>query len=62
MPKSRTLFPDDNALLAIAQTKQVEASALPEGPEKRALQREAVSYQILADVEGWLSGELKPPT
>jgi len=59
--KVKSLFPDDNAIKAIAQTKQAEADALPPGLEKRKLQKEANSYKILSEAKSWLSGELKPP-
>jgi hypothetical protein len=38
-----------------------EADALPAGPEKCKLQKEANSYKILAEAMSWLSGEPKPP-
>jgi hypothetical protein len=60
--RKKSLFPDDNAILVIAETKQSEADALPPGPEKRKLQKEANSYRILADAKSWLKGDLKPPT
>jgi hypothetical protein len=31
--RKKSLFPDENAILVIAQTKQAEADALPQGPE-----------------------------
>jgi hypothetical protein len=55
----KSLFPDDNAIQAIAETKQVEATALPPGPEKHKLQKEANSYKILSEAKSWLSGELR---
>jgi hypothetical protein len=60
--RKKSLFPDDNAILLIAQTKQAEADALPPGQEKRNLQKEANSYRILAEAKSWLKGDLKPPT
>jgi hypothetical protein len=60
--RKKSLFPDDHAILLIAQTKQAEADALPPGPEKRKLQKEANSYRILAEANSWLNGDLKPPT
>ena len=57
----KSLFPDDNAILLIAQKKQAEADALRPGPEKRRLQKEANSYRVLANAKSWLKGELKPP-
>jgi hypothetical protein len=60
--RKKSLFPDDNAILLIAQTKQAEADAHPPGPEKRTLQKEANSYRILAEAKSWLKGDLKPPT
>jgi hypothetical protein len=39
----KSLFPDDSEMLAIAESKQAEADALPYGSEKRSLQREANS-------------------
>jgi hypothetical protein len=59
--KPKTLFPDDNTIRAIGQTKQEEADALPEGPDKRKLQKEANGYLILADARSWMNG-LKVPT
>jgi hypothetical protein len=59
--KLKSLFPNDDAIQAIARTKQVEADALPHGEEKRKRQKEATSYKILAEAKQWLSGELKPP-
>jgi hypothetical protein len=59
--KSKSLFPDDSAIQTMAQTKQVQADALPHGPEKRKLQKEANSYKILAEARLWMSGDLKPP-
>ena len=58
----RRLFPDNNAILLIAQTRQAEADAAPPGPGKVKLQKEANSYRILADAKGWMNGEVKPPT
>lgn len=58
---NKSLFPDDNAIRAMAETKQAEADALPPGQEKRKLQKEANSYRILSEAKSWLSGELKPP-
>jgi hypothetical protein len=60
--KSKSIFPDDNAIKLIALTKQAEADALPQGLAKRKLQKEANSYRILADAKSWMKGELKPPT
>jgi hypothetical protein len=59
--KFKSLFPSDDAIQAIARTKQVEADALSQGEEKRKRQKEANSYKILAEAKQWLSGELKPP-
>jgi hypothetical protein len=59
--KPEPLFPDDNTILIIGQTKQTEASALPEGPEKQKLQKEANAYLTLANARGWVNG-LKAPT
>jgi hypothetical protein len=59
--KSKSLFSDDNAIRVMAETKQAEADALPRGPEKRKLQKEANSYRILSEAKGWLAGELRPP-
>jgi hypothetical protein len=56
----KDLFPDDRDIRAIAETKQAEADALPRGPLKRELQKEANCYKILSEAEGWISG-LKPP-
>jgi hypothetical protein len=56
----KKLFPDDNDIRAIAQSKQAEADALPRGPAKHELQREANSYKILSEADAWISG-LKPP-
>ena len=60
--RQKSLFPDDTAILLLAQNKQAEADALPPGPEKRKLQKEANSYQILANAKNWMTGELKSPT
>ncbi|SHG53507.1 hypothetical protein [Bradyrhizobium erythrophlei] len=57
----KTLFPDDNTIRGVAETKQAEADALPPGQEKRKLQKEANSYRILSEAKSWISGELKPP-
>jgi hypothetical protein len=57
----KSLFPDDSEMLAIAESKQAEADAMPYGSEKRSLQREANSYKILSEAEAWISGELQPP-
>jgi hypothetical protein len=59
--RKKSLFPDDNAIRVMAETKQAEADALPPGPEKRKLQKEANSYRILSEAKSWLSGELRPP-
>lgn len=59
--KLKSLFPDDDAIRLMAETRQAEADALPPGPEKRKLQKEANSYRILAEARGWLAGELRPP-
>jgi len=45
----------------IADAKFAEAKVLPPGPEQRKILKEARSYKILAEVNGWLSGELRPP-
>jgi len=56
----KNLFPDDNDIRVIAETKQAEADALPRGHEKRQLQKEANSYKILSEAEAWITG-LTPP-
>jgi hypothetical protein len=57
----KSVFPDDNTIRVMAANKQAEADALPPGPEKRELQKEANSYRILSEAKSWLAGELKPP-
>jgi hypothetical protein len=52
--KPRSLFPDDNAIRLMAETKQAEADALPPGPEKRKLQKEANSLRILSEAKAGL--------
>jgi hypothetical protein len=59
--KPKSLFPNDNAIRLMAETKQAEADALPPGPEKRKLQKEANSLRILSEANAWLAGELRPP-
>jgi hypothetical protein len=59
--KSKSLFPDDNAIRVMAETKQAEADVLPRGLEKRKLQKEANSYRIRSEAKGWLAGEPRPP-
>jgi hypothetical protein len=58
MKRTPSLFPNDDAIRLLAQTKQAEADALPQGPDKRKLQKEANSYRILSEARGWLAGEL----
>ncbi len=62
--KPNSIFPDENTIKLIAQTKQAEADALPAGPEKRKLQEEANSYRILAEAKNWLAGDwdIRPGT
>ena len=45
----KSLFPDEREMLAIAETKQAEADALPFGSDKDNLQKEANSYKILSE-------------
>jgi hypothetical protein len=53
--------PDAEKAQVIADSKFAEAKKLPPGPEQRKLLKEAGSYDVLAKVKGWLSGELRPP-
>jgi len=45
----------------IAAAKFEEAAALPPGPEQQAILRSAHSYRSLAEMKGWLSGDLRSP-
>jgi hypothetical protein len=54
-------YPGAQDAQLVADAKFAEAKALPPGPEQRRLLKEARSYKVLAEVEGWLGGELKPP-
>jgi hypothetical protein len=57
----QTKYPDAQEAQALADAKFTEAKALPPGPEQRKLLKEARSYKVLAEVKGWLTGELRPP-
>jgi hypothetical protein len=45
--KSKSLFPDDSAIQIMAQTKQVQADALPHGPEKANSKRKLIATRFL---------------
>ncbi len=48
-------------LHGIADEKSEEAATLPHGPERQEMLKSAASFRNLADMRGWLSGELRPP-
>ena len=45
----------------IAKAKFEEAASLPAGPRRQKVLKSACSYRSLAEMRGWLSGELHPP-
>jgi hypothetical protein len=61
LDKKKSLFRDDETIRAIAVEKTKRAHALPPGPERSKLLKEANSYKILAEAKNWFSGELRPP-
>lgn len=59
---NRINYPSPEEARIIANAKLAEANALPPGPERQKLLKEAGSYKVLSEVKGWLAGELRPPT
>jgi hypothetical protein len=48
-------------LQQIAKTKFEEAAGLPMGPQRQKVLASAHSFRSLAEMRGWLSGDLQPP-
>ena len=48
-------------LQQLATAKFAEAESLPEGPTKQDILKSAHGFRSLAEMKGWLSGELRPP-
>ena len=46
----------------IASAKFEEAAALPDGPQRQQLLKSAHSFRSLAEMKGWLSSDLQPPS
>jgi hypothetical protein len=46
----------------IASAKFEEAAALPDGPQRQQLLKSAYSFRSLAEMKGWLSSDLQPPS
>lgn len=61
MSKSGIVYIGAAEAQAIADAKLAEAQALQPGPEQRKLLHEAGSYKVLAQMKGWLQGELRAP-
>jgi hypothetical protein len=61
MSKSRIVYLGSAEAQAIADAKLAEAQTLEPGPEQRKLLQEAGSYKVLAQMKGWLQGELRAP-
>jgi hypothetical protein len=58
---------EPNTYLSIEELEQVaaakfkEASQLPDGPQRQEVLKSACGFRSLAELKGWLSGELRPP-
>jgi hypothetical protein len=48
-------------LQQIAKNKFAEAAGLPLGPQRQKVLKSAYGYRSLAEMRGWLCGELHPP-
>jgi hypothetical protein len=48
-------------LRQVAAAKFEEAEALPEGPKKHQILKQAYSYRTMAEMRGWLASDLKRP-
>jgi hypothetical protein len=46
----------------IASAKFEEAAAPPDGPQRQQLSKSAHSFRSIAEVRGWLSSDLQPPS
>ena len=48
-------------LQQLASAKFAEAESLPDGAQKQNILKSAYGFRSLAEMKGWLSGELRPP-
>jgi hypothetical protein len=56
-----TTYLTNEELQQIAKAKFEEAAGLPIGPQRQKLLNSAHGFRSLAEMRGWLSGELQPP-
>jgi hypothetical protein len=58
VPKPTTYLTIEE-LRQVAAAKFEEAAALPEGPKKQQILRQAQGYRNMAEMRGWFASDLK---